>query len=160
MKSSAAERWPVPGEPLPRGPHRLPRDVVVRSQRSRMLHALVEVVASKGYHAATVADIIGRAGVSRTTFYQQFKDKQDCFLVAYQRGADAHWRSVVEAVASAGDPPERLRRNLRAYLGELVVREIAEGRLARLAELEPVAVYLELALFGVPGAGAVLDGSG
>lgn len=207
----------APLSPLPRGPHGLPRDVVERSQRSRMLRALIEVVAEKGYVATTVADIIGRAGVSRTTFYQQFKDKEDCFLVAYRKSAEAHLRKVLEAVEAASDPLEQLRNNLRAYLGELVaypasarafllevaaagpralgirdelheryvallrrlygrfrerraglpelpvevfraavaavddlvVRSIGEGKLAELAALEPVAVYLELALFGL-----------
>jgi AcrR family transcriptional regulator len=220
MEPPVVEVWPGPREPLPRGPHGLPRDVVVKSQRSRMLGALVEVVAEKGYAATTVADIIGRAGVSRTTFYQQFKDKEDCFLVAHQRGGEAQLRKVIEAVESVSDPFEQLRRNLRAYLGELVaypaaarafllevapagpraiairdrlhlryvgllqqlygnfrqrderlpelpvevfraavaavddlvVRRIREGRLQELAKLEPIAVYVELALFGVPGA--------
>src|SRR6266536_1610772 len=120
MESHALDVWPAPlepPEPLPRGPHSLPRDVVVRSQRTRMLRALIEVVAEKGYAATTVADVIGRAGVSRTTFYQQFKDKEDCFLVAYRKGADAQFRKVTEVVESATDPLEQLRRNVRAYLG-------------------------------------------
>ncbi len=190
MESHALDVWPAPlepPEPLPRGPHSLPRDVVVRSQRTRMLRALIEVVAEKGYAATTVADVIGRAGVSRTTFYQQFKDKEDCFLVAYRKGADAQFRKVIEAVQTTTEPLQQLRRNLRAYLGELVayptsarafllevaaaaelpaevfraavaavdelvVRWISEGRLAELDQLEPIAVYVELALFGVPDA--------
>jgi AcrR family transcriptional regulator len=223
MESSALDLSSAPEE-LPRGPHSLPRDVVVSSQRTRMLRALVEVVADKGYAATTVADVIGRAGVSRTTFYQQFRDKEDCFLVAYSKGAEAQFRKVIEALETATEPLEQLRRNLRAYLGELVafpasaraflleapaagpramamrdalrlryaellrelyghfrerdrdlpelplevfraavaavddlvVRWISEGRLAELAELEPIAVYVELALFGLPGAVEVL----
>jgi AcrR family transcriptional regulator len=120
MESPVFDVWPAPRVSLPRGPHGLPRDVVERSQRSRLERALVDVVAEKGYVAATVADIIAVAGVSRTTFYQQFKDKEDCFLHAYRRGADAQFRKVVEAVESATDPLERLQRNLRAYLAALV----------------------------------------
>src|ERR671930_1076961 len=119
MEPPVVEVWPGPREPLPRGPHGLPRDVVVKSQRSRMLGALVEVVAEKGYVATTVADVIGRAGVSRTTFYEQFKDKEDCFLIAFQKGGQAQYLKVIEAVRSATDPVEQLRRNLRAYLSEL-----------------------------------------
>jgi hypothetical protein len=48
-------------------------------------------------------------------------------------------------------PLEVFRAAVAAVDG-LVVRWISEGRLAELAELEPVAVYVELALFGVPGA--------
>src|SRR6266498_5249021 len=123
MESHALDVWPAPlepPEPLPRGPHSLPRDVVVRSQRTRMLRALIEVVAEKGYAATTVADVIGRAGVSRTTFYEQFKDKEDCFLIAFQKGGQAQYLRVIEAVQAATDPVEQLRRNLRAYLSELI----------------------------------------
>ena len=146
MDSPAVDVWPAPLEPLPRGPHSLPRDVVVSSQRARIVRGLIEVVAEKGYVATTVADVIGRAGVSRTTFYQQFKDKEDCFLLAYQNGADAQFRKVVEAVETTTDPLEQIRRNLRAYLGELVAFP-ASAR----------AFLLEVAAAG-PGALAIRDG--
>src|SRR5207249_11332900 len=53
---------------LPRGPHGLAREVVQASQRARMLDAMAEAVAEKGYGAVSVADVIARAGVSRKTF--------------------------------------------------------------------------------------------
>jgi AcrR family transcriptional regulator len=219
MESPVFDVWPAPRVVLPRGPHGLPRDVVERAQRSRLEAALVDAVSSKGYVATTVADIIAGAGVSRTTFYQQFKDKEDCFLAAYQRGGEAQLGRVVEAVESADDPLERLKRNLHAYLtalveypacarafllevaaagpramairegikrryvdllrqlydgfrerspelaelpvevfqaavaavDDLVVRCLLEGDVAELRRLEPTAVYVELALFGLAG---------
>ncbi|MCO5314689.1 MAG: TetR/AcrR family transcriptional regulator [Solirubrobacterales bacterium] len=68
---------------LPSGRHGLPREAVVRSQRERMVEAMITVVANKGYAETTVADIISAAGVSRATFYEQFTDKEDCFIAAY-----------------------------------------------------------------------------
>ena len=62
---------------LPRGPHRLAREEVLASQRGRLLDAMAEVVALRGYGAATVADVIEHAGVSRKTFYEHFTDKED-----------------------------------------------------------------------------------
>ena len=67
---------------LPRGPHGLTRAEVEGSQRERLLWAIAEAVAEKGFIATTVSDIISRAKVSRTTFYQLFTDKLDCFLAA------------------------------------------------------------------------------
>src|SRR6478752_2700016 len=81
---SAAE----PGRALPRGPHGLSREEVELSQRARLLQATTEAVAAQGYVKTTVADIIARAGVSRATFYQLFRDKEDCFLAAYKNNAD------------------------------------------------------------------------
>ena len=68
---------------LPKGPHGLTREQVQASQRQRMLDAVLDVIGEHGYAGATVADITTAAGVSRTTFYEQFRNKQDAFLTAY-----------------------------------------------------------------------------
>jgi AcrR family transcriptional regulator len=119
---------------LPRGPYALPRDVVLLSQRRRMLDAVVEAVAEKGYGPTSVKDVIGSAGVSRKTFYQQFSDKEACFLAAYREGAHAHYRAVLAAVAGQNSPLEALRAGVRTYLGVLA----AEPAFARAFLLEIV----------------------
>lgn len=112
---------------LPRGRHSLGRTAVVVSQRARLIEAIVEAVAEKGYAATTVADVIGRAGVSRTTFYDLFADKEDCFLTAYEAGARAH----IDAVRTAADAAEGWLEKLRAgglrYL-EVLAEEPAWAR--------------------------------
>jgi AcrR family transcriptional regulator len=72
-------------ERLPRGPHRLTREQVQASQRQRLLDAVLDVVGEVGYAATTVADITAAAGVSRTSFYEQFRNKLDAFLTAYDQ---------------------------------------------------------------------------
>jgi AcrR family transcriptional regulator len=68
---------------LPKGPHSLSREEVQASQRQRILDAVLDVVGAHGYAAATVAHVTASAGISRTTFYEQFRSKQDAFLTAY-----------------------------------------------------------------------------
>ncbi len=68
---------------LPKGPHGLSREEVQASQRQRILDAVLDVVGEHGYAAATVAHVTASAGISRTTFYEQFRSKQDAFLTAY-----------------------------------------------------------------------------
>jgi AcrR family transcriptional regulator len=58
------------------------RAATERSQRERLFAAITAVVAEKGYEAATVADVVGLSGVSRSSFYGHFDDKQGCFLAA------------------------------------------------------------------------------
>jgi AcrR family transcriptional regulator len=70
-------------ERLPKGPHTLSRKQVQASQRQRILEAVLDVVGDRGYTATTVADITTAAGISRTTFYEQFASKQEAFLTAY-----------------------------------------------------------------------------
>ena len=82
----ADARWRPPS-----GRHRLPREVVAQSQRERMLEAMIRVVAKKGYAATTIADVTKAAGVSRTTFYELFEDKEACFLAAYDEHGRRGW---------------------------------------------------------------------
>jgi len=104
---------------LPRGPHGLAREVVQASQRARMLDAMAEAVAEKGYGAVSVADVIARAGVSRKTFYEHFRDKLDCFLAAYEMGVEVLLETVRRAGDGARDPLAVTRARIRAYLQTL-----------------------------------------
>ncbi|HET6506424.1 MAG TPA: helix-turn-helix domain-containing protein [Baekduia sp.] len=82
---------------LPRGRHAAPREVVADSQRERMLVAMAEACATKGYANVAVADVIERAHVSRRSFYEQFSNKEDCFLAAYDAGV----AGLLEEIAAA-----------------------------------------------------------
>lgn len=112
---------------LPSGRHGLPRDVVVQSQRDRMVDAMVAVVADKGYTETTVADIISAAGVSRATFYEQFADKEDCFVAAYSNVMESMLTIVAGGFAAddSGDWIERLRGGLRSLLNYLAENPVA-----------------------------------
>jgi AcrR family transcriptional regulator len=102
---------------LPRGRHAAPRAVVRETQRARMLEAMVQAVAEKGYARVAVADVIERAGVSRQTFYEQFANKEECFLAAYDAGVDRLLARIDEALAElAPDWLAAARRAVEAYL--------------------------------------------
>lgn len=101
---------------LPRGRHGLPRELVERSQRERLLAAVVKVTAAKGYESTTVGDILGEAGVGRESFYELFDDKLDCMLAAHKLLID-DLEERVRAVYIAEDPwTERMRRAIAATL--------------------------------------------
>src|SRR4051794_13846543 len=104
---------------LPRGPHTLGRDVVEASQRTRLLEAMAQVVAAKGYGAASVADVIALAGVSRKTFYVHFRDKLDCFLAAYELGVEVLFAALRSAGEDTDAPVAVTRARIRAYLRAL-----------------------------------------
>ncbi|HEX7702020.1 MAG TPA: helix-turn-helix domain-containing protein, partial [Kofleriaceae bacterium] len=69
---------------LPKRARGVTRRTVRDSQRWRLLESMTEAVARRGYAEATVAEVIEIAGVSRKTFYEHFRDKEDCFLKAYE----------------------------------------------------------------------------
>jgi AcrR family transcriptional regulator len=86
---------------LPRGRHAAPREVVAESQRERLLVAMADAVATKGYAHVAVADVIERAGVSRRSFYEHFANKEECFLAAYDAGVAGLLDAIAEAEAAA-----------------------------------------------------------
>ncbi len=120
------------------GTQELPRAYFVRSQRERLLEAMLRVAAAKGYEATTVGDVIEVAGVSQQSFDEMFEGKAACFLEAYDAVFDvlvAHVASAFEA--AAGEPwPERIA----AALGALVELLAAEAGIARLSMVEVTAL--------------------
>ena len=101
--------------------------------RARVLEAIAQVVADKGYAATTVADVCRTARISRGTFYEQFAGKEEAFLEAYRHGIDVLQGRVRAAVRDEeGDWVARLRAGLRAYVETLA----EEPRFARTYVLE------------------------
>lgn len=123
-RAGGGERWRPP-----RGRHRLPPEVVSRSQRERLLEAAVRVVAEKGYGAMTIGDLTKEAGVSRTTFYELYDDKEACFLAAYDNAVETLVRRVVKAYESQKAWPDRAAAGLAALL-ETLAEEPALARLS------------------------------
>jgi AcrR family transcriptional regulator len=123
-QAKQGERWRPP-----RGRHGLPPEVVARSQRDRLLEATMQIVAEKGYAATTVADLTKRAGISRTTFYELFADKEACFLAAYDNAVDALVRRISNAYEAEQRWPDRARAGLKTLL-EALAADPAQARLA------------------------------
>jgi AcrR family transcriptional regulator len=116
----------VPRE-LPRGINALSHDVVLMSQRGRLLEAVVEAVAELGYSATTVQEITRRARVSRTTFYEQFANKEECFFVAYEAGTRAHLEHMRQAIRRTDGWLTQLSEGVCAYV-ELLAAQPAYAR--------------------------------
>jgi AcrR family transcriptional regulator len=120
---------------LPSGRHGLSRRYVLRHQRERIVAAVTQAVAERGYAQTTVGDIVTEARLSRRTFYEHFTDKEDCFLAAY----DAAVERVVGVVGQAYRAEERWSDGVRAALESFVALLVAEPELGRLCLVEAVA---------------------
>ena len=105
--------------PLPRGPHSLTREQVAASQRTRLLAAIVELVAEQGYANATITETARRAGVSPNVFYAYFRDKEDCFLAAYEVFVETLIARMSAQVSQATDWHDFITSTLNAYLCSL-----------------------------------------
>jgi AcrR family transcriptional regulator len=122
------------------------REATSASQRARMLDAVTRAVADKGYARVTVGDVVSEAGVSRRTFYEQFKDKEDCFLAAYATGTDALIREMGEAALAVGEDSgwrDVLQVAIDTYVGSLAANpEFAKTFLVDVLGAGPAAVEL------------------
>jgi AcrR family transcriptional regulator len=108
-------------ERLPGGRHGLSREAVAESQRGRILQAMIEVAAERGYPETRVVDVIGLAGVSRKTFYELFDSKEDCFLAAYDVLLGNLFSNTAEGFESKPGAPwtERVATGLSVLLEHL-----------------------------------------
>jgi AcrR family transcriptional regulator len=110
----------------------LARGQVAEIQRSRLLAATIAAVQQVGYERTTVAEITGRARVSRRTFYELFANREEC-IAAVLRSVAARVRSELEA---AGLSDLTWRERMRQGLWLVLCFLDREPALARVVVLE------------------------
>jgi AcrR family transcriptional regulator len=105
---------------LPAGRHGLPRQFVVANQRQRILDAVADVCSAAGYVAMSVEDVVVTSGVSRRTFYDNFRGKEDVFLAAYDEVVKQLLGKVLPAFDGAEGLVDKARESVRALLDFIV----------------------------------------
>jgi AcrR family transcriptional regulator len=85
-------------------------------RRARLESAMVEAVARNGYAETTVTELVKLAGVSKTTFYNHFEDKQECFLATFDDIMEALAEAVAEAFAGPADTRQKLTAGLTVFM--------------------------------------------
>jgi AcrR family transcriptional regulator len=110
----------------------LPPARVAEHQKRRLEGAMVEAVARHGFAGTTLNELVGLAGVSKTTFYQHFDNKQDCFLATF----DSILAVVTEQVGATFRQSGDFRRRLTAALGTFMAIVAAEPAAARLTMVD------------------------
>ena len=79
---------------------------------------MLTLVAENGYQATNVPDVVTRARVSRSSFYQEFESKLDCFLVLCEEHSRGLIDEVLDAAGDFGDRTweEVITGGMNAYL--------------------------------------------
>lgn len=118
---------------LDAAPAAVTRTSAHRDQRRRILRAIAELVAKRGYADVTVELIVKRARVSYKTFYKHFSGKEDCFKELFDSAFEETDRAIRERLdAEAGGWSERVV----LALGIWVERIAAEPLVARAVIVE------------------------
>jgi AcrR family transcriptional regulator len=119
--------------PRPNGPSRAE---VSANQRARLHGAMVEAISLRGYTKTSVAQLCRLAGISKRTFYEQFENKEACFIASYER--------VLARVAARVTEQSMREKGWTCQLAsglEALIREIAnQPKAGRLVLLEADAV--------------------
>jgi AcrR family transcriptional regulator len=84
------------------------------AHRRRAVAAIASAVEEHGYAATTVEDILNRARMSRRTFYQLFRNREECFLAAYDAALEEAMDRL--ALAHSGNGESWARRVERALV--------------------------------------------
>ncbi|MEU2711490.1 TetR family transcriptional regulator [Streptomyces sp. NPDC007205] len=117
-----------------------PRDA--RGTRLRILHAAGAVFAERGYEAATVRDIAGRAGVNQALIFRYFGSKQALLTEVMAQGgkeqlsstpADRLFETALRGVLAEGGKPDA-DRLLAVYLRSIGSADAAPDTVRALGE--------------------------
>ncbi|HMI81729.1 MAG TPA: TetR/AcrR family transcriptional regulator [Solirubrobacterales bacterium] len=99
-----------------------PPDIAQRTQRQRIIDAMIDSCAEKTYAATTITDIVARARISRTTFYKQFDDKRACFDAAVGHCIEQLQEVAANAHADSDPPGDAVRKSTAAVIEALAAR--------------------------------------
>ncbi|HKB50902.1 MAG TPA: TetR/AcrR family transcriptional regulator [Solirubrobacterales bacterium] len=97
-------------------PHIPKLELVNSPKREKILEGMLEAVGGEGYDATSVRTVLARTGLYRQAFYDNFADKDACYLAALEMGIERLEALGMRAAASE----ESWRGKLRAGLGALL----------------------------------------
>jgi len=89
--------------------------------RDRLIRAALDLFAEQGYDSTTVAQIVERAGLTRSTFFRHFPDKRDV-LVAGQQTLSRLLEQGIAAAPRDASPLQAVAAGLDAALAAFAER--------------------------------------
>ena len=141
---------------LPRGEGNVSRSFVVHNQRERILDALANLSAAKGYGGVTIPEIVQEAAVSVQAFYEHFSGKEDAFLVAYELGHRKALAIVERAYESREEWPAAVRAGISVLL-DFLASEPSYAHLALIDALTASPKAAAIAHEGMSGYAGMLE---
>ena len=133
------------------------------------MDGMLAAVSRRGYTDASIAQAIANAHVSRSTFYEHFTSKEECFLAAYETLAErmigelraaaqlSPWRQKASAILGAVLDPDELAAPRWRLLLTLARGGGPSVRLARERLVAEIEDLFEATLAAGPAGGLTLD---
>jgi AcrR family transcriptional regulator len=127
------------------------------------MDGMLEAVGTEGYDRTAVRSVLARTGVYRQAFYDNFADKGDCYLQAYDVALSRIESAITEAALGETGWTRQLRAGLGALLdfiearpdvGRALIVEVhaagPEALAKRTAALQKACAYLDRAVAPAP----------
>jgi AcrR family transcriptional regulator len=95
------------------------RERAASPERERIVEALIEIAAERGYAETSIETILERAGLDRPAFDRHFRSKYDCFLSTWQQINEECMGEILSAYDSEEEWPDRLRAVAYEIVGAL-----------------------------------------
>lgn len=116
--------------------------------RERLLDGMALAIASSGYRGATITEVVKYARVSKRTFYEEFEDKEACFLELYDRTAEALLTLITDAASLELPWHAQVRAGARAYYTALTSAPLlTQAFFIEIATISPEATARRRAAF-------------
>jgi AcrR family transcriptional regulator len=112
----------------------LRRDARIEKRRRRIAEAALALFAGRGYTVTSVDDIVTRARVSKSAFYEFFESKEHCFRELLAQEGGSLIQEVLSDAATGHNHHERLRLGITRFVRECFER----SHVARLLIVESV----------------------
>src|SRR5436853_3274711 len=92
------------------------RRMTAEERRGAILDAALDVFARRGYHAASIDEIAGAAGISKALIYEHFPSKRELHVSLLECHAQDIFGRLARS-ANTSEPGElRLRKGVDAFL--------------------------------------------
>lgn len=92
------------------------RDARAERRRRRIADAALALFAGRGYNATSVEDLVARAKVSKSAFYEFFTSKEDCFRELLEQEGGQLIHEVLADAATGHDHHQRLRLGITKFV--------------------------------------------
>jgi len=110
------------------------KDARLEKRRRRIADAALELFATRGYNATAVEDVVERARMSKSAFYEFFTSKEDCFRELLSHEGGSLIANVLAEAALGRNHHERLRFGITTFVRSCFER----SSVARLLIVESV----------------------
>jgi AcrR family transcriptional regulator len=85
-------------------------------RRAAILDAALDVFSNRGYHAASIDEIAGVAGISKALIYEHFPSKKDLHASLLERHVQEIFERLAQSAAGPDPGEVRLRAGVDAFL--------------------------------------------